>query len=403
MATRPQFEVVKFSQGDYIYLEGTRSDIFYVITQGKVQITGEAQTLTTEDTRHLLPGDFLGMVAVMSEHPHIDNAQAMSAVSLIAISKKQFIALIQSNPSVAMKIMVEFSRRIRFCNEALAVATNKPVSSDEDTSTLFKTAKFYEKEKRFSQASYAYRKYLERFPDGEFAEEAKAKIDELKNEAKAPAVKGTGRIYEKGRFLFADGEIGNELFVLLSGSVQICKVLGDNEMVFAMLKQGDIFGEMALVEDKPRSASAIAYEDCSVMVVEKKNFEGMSVTQPNIIERLTKLLADRIWFSYKQLANTALEDPVARIYDAMVMHLEKNREQMDSHTTAVLNFGPKELTKMIGLAEEAAKPAMNKILLEDKTVQFGEKQIKSLDNLELVKMADFYKGVQRRQKLRKKQ
>jgi CRP-like cAMP-binding protein len=217
-----------------------------------------------------------------------------------------------------------------------------------------------------------------------------------------PAIQqGAGRTYGKGSFIFADGEKGEELFVLLSGSVQICKVIDGSEMIFAILKQGDIFGEMALLEDKPRSASAIAYEDCSVMVVKKENFESMATSKPQIIERLTKMLAERIWFSYKQLANTTIDDPVGRMYDAMVMNLEKNHESMDSRAEAMLNFGPKELAKMCGIPEDSLESVLEKIR-DEKKVQFGDKQIMCLDNAELVKTVEFYKSVQRRQKAREK-
>jgi CRP-like cAMP-binding protein len=406
MAEKPKFEIVNFLPNDYLFIEGKRADAFYIIREGYVQVTGAAQTLAGEDDKYLGPGDLLGVVSVLSDHSHIDSAQADSDVSLIAVRRKQFIGLIQHNSSVAMKIILEFSKRTRFLNDAIAAAINKPISTSEDTTVLYHTGEYYEKIKRRARAYYAYQKYIERFPDGEFAAQASEKMEALKDSAPPMVQQGAGRMYAKGSFIFAEGELGNELFVLLSGSVQICKVIDGSEMIFAILKQGDIFGEMALLEDKPRSASAIAYEDCSVLIIKKENFERMAISNPQIIDRLTKMLADRIWFSYKQLANYLVEDPVGRMYDAIVMHFEKNHENMDSRSGGIarrrlLNFGPKELAKMCGIPDDALVDALERID-EEKKIQYNDKQIMCLDNAELVKTVEFYKSVQRRQKEREK-
>lgn len=95
--------------------------------------------------------------------------------------------------------------------------------------------------------------------------------------------------------------------------------------MLALLKTGDIFGEMSLLEDKPRSASAIAHEDAVLLAVNKANFKLMVTSQPQIITRLTQLLSERIWFIYKQLANTQISDNLGRMYDALSIQLEKLR------------------------------------------------------------------------------
>jgi CRP-like cAMP-binding protein len=80
---------------------------------------------------------------------------------------------------------------------------------------------------------------------------------------------------------------------------------------------------MSLLENKPRSASAMAHENAVLLAVNRSNFERMVTSQPQIIARLTTLLAERIWFLYKQLANIYVENPVGRLYDALVIQLEK--------------------------------------------------------------------------------
>ena len=86
-------------------------------------------------------------------------------------------------------------------------------------------------------------------------------LETLKAFNEAPFEAGSDdflRTYNKNKIIFADGELGESLYIIQKGTVKITKILNGNEIILAILKHGDIFGEMALLENKPRSASAIA-------------------------------------------------------------------------------------------------------------------------------------------------
>jgi Mn-dependent DtxR family transcriptional regulator len=83
------------------------------------------------------------------------------------------------------------------------------------------------------------------------------------------------------------------------------------------------------------------------------------------------------------------------------MHLEKNRESMESRSMGTLSFSPTDLARMCGISEDVVQSTINK-MAEEKYIQFNDKSILSLDNAELVKVVEVYKGVQRRQKARTK-
>ena len=84
--------------------------------------------------------------------------------------------------------------------------------------------------------------------------------------------------------------------------------------------------EMALLENKPRSASAIAHEDCRLMVVNRQNFDQMVGTQPQLISRLTTMLSERLWSMYRHLDNACLRDYQHKMIDMLALQLEKNRK-----------------------------------------------------------------------------
>jgi CRP/FNR family cyclic AMP-dependent transcriptional regulator len=82
---------------------------------------------------------------------------------------------------------------------------------------------------------------------------------------------GAEESYPRGAPVFAEGTPGDKLYVILSGSVRISRqVPGMGEEALAILKAGDYFGEMALIDDFPRSADAIAHESCKLLVLTKE-------------------------------------------------------------------------------------------------------------------------------------
>jgi CRP-like cAMP-binding protein len=202
--------------------------------------------------------------------------------------------------------------------------------------------------------------------------------------------------------IFSEAQPGQELYIIQKGSVKITKIVNDNEVLLAVLKQGDIFGEMSLIENKPRSASAIAFEDSVLLAVNKENFQRMVQTQPQIIARLTTLLAERIWFIYKQLANTLLSDKVGRLYDALLIQLEKNRVPIHSGEAYTFDFGTRELINMVGLPMNEGNQAMREMLRNTK-VKAMDNRIHVTDVEEIDKQAKYYRKMEKIERARKQQ
>ena len=162
-------------------------------------------------------------------------------------------------------------------------------------------------------------------------------------------------------------------------------------MLLAVLKEGDMFGEMALLENKPRSASAIVMEDgCQLLVVNRQNFNQMVATQPQLIARLTTTFADRIWLMYKQLANTLIPDNLEKMYDMLAVQLEKTRVVPEASKQYNFNFGPVELASMCGIPKDAVQDAVDAFLKES-IVRYDGSKIFITDQLELVKQVAYLK------------
>jgi CRP-like cAMP-binding protein len=399
-----QLAFVNFKKDSYIIVEGKQNaDRFYIIKAGKVRISKEVEVVEEEGGNVYGPGDFFGVISTMSSHSHIETAQAITDVTLISVRKDQYGTLIEKNTPVAMKIIQGFSKRMRFLDEALTRLTLKN-TAEADPSHLFRIGEYYAKQSQYNQAFYAYYQYLKFCPLGQHTVLAKERLAKIKQFSKAVYLDGSteefNRFYPKDTMVFSEGMPGSELYIIQKGSVKITKIVDNTEVLLAVLKAGDIFGEMALLENKPRSASAIAYEDAYLLAVNKANFERMVQAQPQIVTRLTQLLAERIWFIYKQLANTLIADPMGRMYDALHMQLEKNRVPIRNGASYAFDFGPKELVNMVGLPIGEGNLVVQQ-LLANKLFRIIDNKINVLDMSEIVKQAEYYRKMQKIDKARK--
>jgi CRP-like cAMP-binding protein len=404
MAAPLQLTFVNFTKDSYIIVEGKRNaDRFFIVRTGKVKLSKEVQIVAEEQGDILSPGDFFGVVSTMSGHSHIETAQALTDVTLISVLKDQFSQLIQSNAPVAMKIILQFSKRMRFLDEALTRLTLKNKTAEEAPSHLFNVAEYYAKQNQFNQAIYAYFKYVKFCPKGENVKTATERMKKIAPYVKKPPREfkhdEMTRTYSKDEIIFCEGEPGEELFIIQKGSVKIIKITENNEILLAVLKTGDIFGEMALLESKPRAAGAVAFEECQLMAVNRANFQQMISTQPQLIARLTTLLSERIWLLYKQLANTQITDPLGRMFDLMQTHIEKKKVDLNEITSFFFFFGVKELITMLGLSQHDGM-LYSKKLVETSGLQIINDKLYIKDINEIIRQNSYYRKMQQLEKSR---
>lgn len=91
--------------------------------------------------------------------------------------------------------------------------------------------------------------------------------------------------YPPGAEIFSEGTVGNALYIILSGEVLITKIINKKtgeKKPLAVLGQGDFFGEMSLLEDKPRSASANAKTEVELLLLPRNEFQNLLHSEPEI-------------------------------------------------------------------------------------------------------------------------
>ena len=396
MAGQFQPVAVKFTRDSYIFVEGKpNADRFYIIREGKVRIFREAD-LEKPEGNIAGAGEMFGVVSAMASHGYIESAIAMTDVTLLAVEKKQYGDLIRKSPPVAINTVRQFSQRMRHLDETLSRRALKSAASNSP-SHLFQIGEFYESVGKSSQALYSYQQYLAYCPNAENTDQVKKRI--AKMESRATVVRPTYspdtmvQTYPKDCLLFAEGESGHNLYIIQKGSVKITKIVNNQEVVLAVLNKGDIFGEMAMLEDKPRAATAEIYEDTTLLAVNRANFTNLINDQPDMVVRMTTLMSERIWLLYRQLANTLIENPVGRIYDALLIQLEKDRLDLSSNMPYLCNFGFKELAGMAGISEMESN-GLYKRISAAKKISLNNNKVFVSNVADVFKEAEYYRRAQ---------
>ena len=105
-----------------------------------------------------------------------------------------------------------------------------------------------------------------------------------------PSAIGAPRHYTAGEVIFRQYDMGSEMYVVLEGEVELA--IGPN--VFETLGPGEPFGEMALIDQAPRTATATARTDCKLAVIPERRFLFLVQTTPHFALDIMKAMADRL-------------------------------------------------------------------------------------------------------------
>jgi len=103
----------KYGKGEMIFFEGDEADGFYIVSSGQIKVF-KMNPMGKEHILHIFgPGEPVGEVPVFSKQPFPANAEALVKSSTLFFPRKDFVALIENNPSIALNMLAVLSRRLR--------------------------------------------------------------------------------------------------------------------------------------------------------------------------------------------------------------------------------------------------------------------------------------------------
>jgi uncharacterized membrane protein len=134
---RVLMDELKFKQGQTIVHEGELGDLFYIITEGQVQVTirdANGQDVVLHD---LGPGGFFGELSMLTSEPRSARVRASENVTVLALEREEFFSFLQKRPSAAIDVLVELGGRLRDMDSILRRSVSRNVNVvDEESLTL---------------------------------------------------------------------------------------------------------------------------------------------------------------------------------------------------------------------------------------------------------------------------
>jgi len=101
--------------------------------------------------------------------------------------------------------------------------------------------------------------------------------------------------FPKGTVFFKEGDKGDEAFLIVTGKIQLRKnVLSEYPQMLSTVGPGDVVGEMALIDNRPRSAEAMASEDAEVFVIPRDDFSARLAKMNPVMRRILQIMVQRV-------------------------------------------------------------------------------------------------------------
>lgn len=133
----------------------------------------------------------------------------------------------------------------------------------------------------------------------------------------------------EGELLFKEGEPGDEIYIIKKGKIKIFKKIDNEEKILAILKEGGVFGEMAVIDGKPRSASAMALENTVLEVLNKESILKVINSHP-LVKYLIETLTERLRRADEQLKLLAIKHEEQRLLTYLIIRgKEGPKEEID--------------------------------------------------------------------------
>ncbi|OHD65702.1 MAG: hypothetical protein A2176_13795 [Spirochaetes bacterium RBG_13_51_14] len=175
-----------YKAGSIIYFENDKSEYIYILKSGKVVLTSLKLDTGEEVKEEVRQGEFFGVKSALGKYPREETAQTMGNTMVLVLTPADFERLVLKNANVVRKMLRVFSNQLRRIvkMERSVLGEGEIVNPDAE---LFKIGEYYYKAGILKHAQYAYKRYMEYYPDGEHAALAMKRIRGIDAGEPAPA------------------------------------------------------------------------------------------------------------------------------------------------------------------------------------------------------------------------
>ena len=165
------------------------------------------------------------------------------------------------------------------------------------------------------------------------------------------------RVFDAGETIFAIGAPGDQMMAVLSGTVRISVPSNDGkELLLAIIHPGDVFGELAVLDGKERSADAVAESACALAILDRRDILSFFERNPPAWLKIVEVLCLRLRRTDQVLAEVALMQLPTRLAKMMLrITVNSPAKPMEK-----IRFSQRELASMVGGTRESVNKCLRK-------------------------------------------
>ena len=166
--------------------------------------------------------------------------------------------------------------------------------------------------------------------------------------------------FPAGHVIFAEGDPGERLYIIRSGTVKIGRRISDGRQhLLTILGPSDIFGELALFDPGPRPSSAIAITKVRAVWMDRTALRGWLADRPEIAEQLLRVLARRLRRTNDALSDQIFTDVAGRVAKQLLLLAERFGVRRGDVVRVTHNLTQEEIGQLAGASRETTHKALH--------------------------------------------
>lgn len=172
--------------------------------------------------------------------------------------------------------------------------------------------------------------------------------------------------FKEGSIIFCEFEPGEEMYIVKEGKVRISKIQNQKEKIIDVIGPGEMFGEMALIDNERRTATIVAETDVTLIRVDRDNFEMLAKTNPQWAIKLLKIFSRRIYDAKRKLRILSIKDPDKRVLETLIMLAEPLVKE--DTKSVVLKLTTEEIAHWAGISQKECEDMLSRYVKMAKVV-----------------------------------
>lgn len=374
-------KLANFSKGSIIYFENDKDDRIFILQKGLIRLESIDDETRNTVSNQVKPGEFFGVKSALGRFCREETACAVLDSQVISLSVPEFEANFSGNKQIIMKMMQVFSKQLRQIHKRTEqILDSKP---EKPQKGMFEVAKSFFEDEQYLSCYDVCVKYLKLYPTSPFAEYIKKLFQESKRflerakmpqysapeeegealrQFELPAFERFAKKYAPGQIIISEFEPGETFYLIQRGSVQLLKYANGTTKNLDILKAGEFFGEMAILDNSARSATCMAKTSVKCLEFSKENFESLVTGNPALALNLLKLFCKRIYDQKRRFKILVIKDPQARIADVFVLLDEMNPPANPNERSRKFYVTIADVAHWAGLSQEITKEEINRFI-----------------------------------------